>query len=50
MAGKLRLTVACGDYEIVRALKEGAVEADGIELVMHARGNDVLWSAAEAAR
>ena len=34
MAGKLRLTVACGDYEIVRALKEGTVEADGIELVM----------------
>jgi 4,5-dihydroxyphthalate decarboxylase len=34
MAGKLRLTVACGDYEIVRALKEGAVEADGLELVM----------------
>jgi 4,5-dihydroxyphthalate decarboxylase len=34
MTGKLRLTVACGDYEIVRALKEGAVEADGIELVM----------------
>ena len=24
MAGKLRLTVACGDYEIVRALKEFA--------------------------
>jgi 4,5-dihydroxyphthalate decarboxylase len=34
MAGKLKLTVACGDYEIVRALKEGAVQADGIELVM----------------
>src|SRR5215831_4528579 len=34
MAGKLKLTVACGDYEIVRALKEGAVEADGLELVM----------------
>jgi 4,5-dihydroxyphthalate decarboxylase len=34
MAGRLRLTVACGDYEIVRALKEGTVEADGIELVM----------------
>ena len=34
MAGKLRLSVACGDYEIVRALKEGTVEADGIELVM----------------
>ena len=34
MAGKVRLTVACGDYEIVRALKDGTVEADGIELVM----------------
>jgi 4,5-dihydroxyphthalate decarboxylase len=34
MAEKLRLTVACGDYEIVRAIKEGAVKADGIELVM----------------
>jgi 4,5-dihydroxyphthalate decarboxylase len=34
MAGKLRLTVACGDYEIVRALKEGAVAADGLDLVM----------------
>jgi hypothetical protein len=34
MAGKLRLTVACGDYEIVRALKQGAVAADGLDLVM----------------
>src|SRR5262245_16785788 len=34
MAEKLRLTVACGDYEIVRALKEGAVTADGLDLVM----------------
>ena len=34
MAGKLKLTVACGDYEIVRALKDGSVEADGIELLM----------------
>ncbi len=34
MAGKLKLTVACGDYELVRALKEGAVEADGLDLVM----------------
>jgi 4,5-dihydroxyphthalate decarboxylase len=34
MSGKLRLTVACGDYEIVRALKEGAVGADGLDLVM----------------
>lgn len=34
MARKLQLTLCCGDYEIVRALKEGAVEADGIELTM----------------
>ena len=34
MAEKLRLTVACGDYEIVRAIKEGAVKADGLDLVM----------------
>ena len=34
MAVRLRLTVACGDYEIVRALKDGAVRADGIDLVM----------------
>jgi 4,5-dihydroxyphthalate decarboxylase len=34
MSEKLRLTVACGDYEIVRALKEGAVTADGLDLVM----------------
>ena len=33
MPGKVRLTVACGDYEIVRALKEGAVTADGLDLV-----------------
>jgi 4,5-dihydroxyphthalate decarboxylase len=31
---KLRLTVACGDYEIVRALKDGTVQAGGIELVL----------------
>jgi len=34
MSAKLRLTLACGDYEIVRALKEGEVTADGIELLM----------------
>jgi len=34
MAGKLKLTVACGDYDSVRALKDGTVEADGIDLVM----------------
>jgi 4,5-dihydroxyphthalate decarboxylase len=32
MAKKLSLTLACGDYEIVRALKESTVEPDGIEL------------------
>jgi 4,5-dihydroxyphthalate decarboxylase len=32
MAGKLALTLACGDYEIIRAIKEGEVKADGIEL------------------
>jgi 4,5-dihydroxyphthalate decarboxylase len=31
---KLKLTVACGDYENVRALADGTVEADGIELTM----------------
>jgi 4,5-dihydroxyphthalate decarboxylase len=31
---KLKLTVACGDYEIVRALADGSVEADGIELTV----------------
>ncbi len=29
---KIRLTLACGDYEIIRALKDGRVEPDGIEL------------------
>jgi 4,5-dihydroxyphthalate decarboxylase len=31
---KLKLTFAAGDYEIVRPLKDGLVEVDGIELVM----------------
>jgi 4,5-dihydroxyphthalate decarboxylase len=31
---KLKLTVACGDYEITRALSDGTVTADGIDLVM----------------
>ena len=30
---KLRLTVAAGDYDIVRPLKEGLVEAEGLELI-----------------
>ena len=32
MSKKLQLTLAMGDYEIVRALKEGIVQPDGIEL------------------
>jgi 4,5-dihydroxyphthalate decarboxylase len=31
VAGKLKLRVLIGDYEITRALREGAVEAEGIE-------------------
>jgi 4,5-dihydroxyphthalate decarboxylase len=31
---KLQLTLACGDYEIVRPLKEGLVQPDGIELTI----------------
>lgn len=34
MSKKLPLTLAIGDYEIVRALKEGTVEPDGIELTV----------------
>ena len=29
---KIRLTLACGDYEIISALKDGRVEPDGIDL------------------
>lgn len=32
MTKKLELTLACGDYEIIRPLKEGVVRPDGIEL------------------
>jgi len=31
---KVPLTLACGDYEIVRPLKEGIVQPDGIELTV----------------
>lgn len=34
MSRKLHLTLACGDYEIIRALKEGTVKPDGIELTV----------------
>jgi 4,5-dihydroxyphthalate decarboxylase len=34
MAKKIHLTLACGDYEIVRALMDGTVQPDGIELTI----------------
>ena len=34
MSKKIHLTLAVGDYEIIRALKEGSVTADGIELTV----------------
>jgi len=34
MSEKLRLTLATGDYEIVRAIKEGTVQPDGMELTV----------------
>ena len=34
MSIRLPLTLACGDYEIVRALKDGTVQPDGIALTV----------------
>jgi 4,5-dihydroxyphthalate decarboxylase len=34
MSKTLHLTLACGDYESIRALKEGVVKPDGIELTV----------------
>jgi 4,5-dihydroxyphthalate decarboxylase len=34
MSRQLQLTFACGDYEIMRALKEGSVRPEGIELTV----------------
>ena len=34
MSSKLHLTFATGDYESIRALKEGSVRPDGIELTV----------------
>ena len=34
MSRRIPLTLACGDYEIVRVLKEGTVQPDGIELTV----------------
>lgn len=34
MASKLRLSLACGDYEITRPLQDGTVNPDGIDLTV----------------
>ena len=34
MPKKIPITLACGDYEIVRALRDGTVEPDGIDLTI----------------
>jgi 4,5-dihydroxyphthalate decarboxylase len=34
MTKRISLTVACGDYEIVRAIKEGTIRPDGIDLTV----------------
>ena len=34
MSKNLSLTLACGDYEIVRPLREGRVQVDGVDLTI----------------
>jgi hypothetical protein len=34
VATRIPLTLACGDYEIIRPLKEGTVRPDGIDLTV----------------
>lgn len=34
MSNKVHLSLACGDYESIRALKEGTIKPDGIELTV----------------
>ncbi len=45
----LKLTLACGDYEITRALTSGAVKAEGIEFVSDTRfgARDRHWAMAK---
>lgn len=45
----LKLTLACGDYEILRAVTSGEVKPDGIELVpdMRYRSRDRHWAMAK---
>lgn len=35
MANELRINVACGDYDRVRALKDNVIRADGVVLNFH---------------
>src|SRR5215469_2105751 len=35
---RLKLTVACGDYDLVRPLRDGTVAADGLELIFVSGG------------
>lgn len=42
--GKLRLTLACGDYDRVRALREGSVNPEGVELnVLHVGPEETFY-------
>ena len=45
----LKLTLACGDYELTRPLTEGAVKAEGIEFVPDTRygAKDRHWAMAK---
>lgn len=45
----LKLTLACGDYEILRAIKDGIVKPEGIELVADTRlgPKDRHWAMAK---
>jgi 4,5-dihydroxyphthalate decarboxylase len=45
MPRKLQLSLACGDYEITRALIDGRVEVDGVDLIVLADGGarDRQW-------
>lgn len=45
MAKRLHLTLACGDYELVRALGDGGIRPDGIELTIltHMDSNTRHW-------
>ena len=43
MPKKLPLTLACGNYEIVRPLIDGTVEVDGVELNILTAGPSPNW-------